>query len=82
VPANMFASASLGYVIEMASELWNNNDLVQKATKLKNEIDDGINVSYSFSFLIINYCLVITLLVLVIVYHFFLILLIFLSCYL
>jgi hypothetical protein len=51
VPANMFASATLGYVVEMATKLWNNDDLAKAANKLKLDIDEGIKVRFLATFL-------------------------------
>jgi len=42
VPANMFASVALGYVRELATKVWNDPALAQRATKLQQEIDNGI----------------------------------------
>ena len=42
VPANMFAVVVLGYVVEMATELWKRPNLAAKASKLASEIDQGI----------------------------------------
>ncbi|GKY98986.1 hypothetical protein MPSEU_000854300 [Mayamaea pseudoterrestris] len=43
IPANMFAVVALGYVVDMASELWQNVELAEKAIKLAAEIDRGIH---------------------------------------
>lgn len=42
VPANMFASVVLGYIEEIADEIYNDSSLKNKASKLKNEIDEAI----------------------------------------
>eukprot|EP00529_Nitzschia_sp_RCC80_P014518 CAMPEP_0113477520 /NCGR_PEP_ID=MMETSP0014_2-20120614/20250_1 /TAXON_ID=2857 /ORGANISM="Nitzschia sp." /LENGTH=754 /DNA_ID=CAMNT_0000370617 /DNA_START=146 /DNA_END=2407 /DNA_ORIENTATION=- /assembly_acc=CAM_ASM_000159 len=45
IPANMFCVVVLGYVIEMASPeagLWNDPELVEKAKRLRNDIQEGI----------------------------------------
>lgn len=42
VPANMFAVVALGYAAEMATALWNDPNLAEKATRLAREIDRGI----------------------------------------
>jgi len=42
VPANMFAVVALGYVAEMATDLWQNSELADKAIRLSAEIDRGI----------------------------------------
>lgn len=42
VPANMFASVVLGYIAEIADEIYGDNILKEKAEKLKGEIDEGI----------------------------------------
>lgn len=42
VPANMFAVVVLRYVVAMAREVWDNEDLALKAGQLAHEIDQGI----------------------------------------
>lgn len=42
VPSNMFAVVVLGYVAEIALEVKGDKELADKATALKNEIDEGI----------------------------------------
>jgi len=42
LPANMFAVVALGYMQEMAVDLWNNPGWASKAKKLMEEIDAGI----------------------------------------
>ena len=42
VPANMFASVVLGYIEEIADEIYNDSSLKNKASKLKNEINEAI----------------------------------------
>lgn len=42
VPANMFAVTALGYVTEMAEELWSKPQLAQKAMKLRGEVQQGL----------------------------------------
>lgn len=42
VPANMFAAAVLEYVKELSKQVWNSNDLYQKAAKLQADIRRGI----------------------------------------
>ena len=42
VPANMFASVVLGYIEEISDEIYNDFTLKNKASKLKNEIDEAI----------------------------------------
>lgn len=42
VPANMFAVVALGYIQELATAVWENPLLAQKAKNLAGEIDDGI----------------------------------------
>lgn len=42
VPANMFAVATLKYVVEMARNVWQEPDIASDATTLMNEIDRGI----------------------------------------
>ncbi len=42
VPANMFASVVLGYIEEIADEIYNDSSLKTKASKLKSEIDEAI----------------------------------------
>lgn len=42
VPANMFASVVLGYIEEIADKIYNDSSLKNKASKLKNEIDEAI----------------------------------------
>ena len=43
IPANMFAAVALDYVVELATNVWENFDLANKARKLAKEINDGIN---------------------------------------
>lgn len=43
VPANMFASVVLGYIEEIANVIYNDSELKEKASKLKNEIEVGIS---------------------------------------
>lgn len=43
VPANMFAAVALGYVREMATDIWHDSELAGKAQKLASEIRQGIN---------------------------------------
>ena len=42
IPSEMFASVILGYMIEMANEIYCDKALASRAAKLKSEIDDGI----------------------------------------
>lgn len=42
----MFASSVLSYVKLMAKDLWEDEDLLEKATKMKEEVDEGIAVSH------------------------------------
>lgn len=42
VPANMFAVVALEYVVELSKQLWNNPLLAQKAKKLGQDIQTGI----------------------------------------
>ncbi len=42
VPANMFAVVVLGYMIEIAGEVYKDNTLKEKAEKLRGEIKEGI----------------------------------------
>ena len=42
VPANMFAVVILGYLEEIYGEFYNNNEQLKVITKLKNEINNGI----------------------------------------
>lgn len=44
IPANMFASSVLSYVKTMAKELWEDDELYEKATQMKQEVDDGLAV--------------------------------------
>ena len=43
VPANMFATVVLGYISEIAKEIYADEELSQKALKLKDEIQQGID---------------------------------------
>lgn len=43
VPANMFAYVVLGYICEIAQEVYKDSALAEKAEKLRNEIKDGID---------------------------------------
>ncbi len=43
IPANMFAVTVLGYMEEMAQQIYNDNDLALEARTLKQEIDEGIH---------------------------------------
>lgn len=40
----MFASATLKYIQKMAKDLWKDDSLVARATKLQQDIDTGIRV--------------------------------------
>ncbi|MFD2114571.1 glycoside hydrolase family 125 protein [Paenibacillus yanchengensis] len=42
VPSNMFAVVVLGYIAEMALEIYDNVDLARRALRLEEEIDQGI----------------------------------------
>jgi meiotically up-regulated gene 157 (Mug157) protein len=42
IPSNMFAVVVLGYIEQIAGEVYKDNDLVKKAASLKDEIDSGI----------------------------------------
>lgn len=42
IPSEMFASVILGYMIEMADEVYHDSTLAARAAKLKEEIDGGI----------------------------------------
>ena len=42
VPANMFAYVVLGYISEIAEEIYKDDELKSKAEKLRSEIQDGI----------------------------------------
>lgn len=42
IPANMFASVVLGYISEIAREIYKDEELVEKANKLQKEINEGI----------------------------------------
>lgn len=42
VPANMFAVVALKYMAEVATNVWNSPEMVKRAIKLANEINDGI----------------------------------------
>ncbi len=42
VPANMFAFVVLGYICEIAEDVYKDSQLKEKAEKLRNEIKDGI----------------------------------------
>ncbi|KAL7530653.1 hypothetical protein ACHAWF_003462 [Thalassiosira exigua] len=42
IPANMMASVALGYVAEMAEEVWIDEPLKKEALALRSEIDEGI----------------------------------------
>jgi len=42
IPANMFAVVTLGYVVKLAAVVWDDESMVEKARKLRREIDDGI----------------------------------------
>lgn len=42
IPANMFTITILNYAIEMARELWHDEDLIQRASKLQRDILQGI----------------------------------------
>jgi len=42
IPANMFAVVTLGYVVKLAAVVWDDESMVKKARKLRQEIDDGI----------------------------------------
>jgi len=42
IPANMFAVVALGYLSEMAEELWKDGVLVERAKTLRHQIDSGI----------------------------------------
>lgn len=42
VPANMFAVVVLGYISEIAEEIYKDEELKEKAEKLRSEISDGI----------------------------------------
>jgi len=42
VPANMFAVVVLGYVRELATEIWRDGQLAERAEKLANDIQRGI----------------------------------------
>ena len=42
IPSNMFAVVILGYIMEMAREAYKDEQLYQKARKLRHEIDYGI----------------------------------------
>lgn len=42
IPANMFASVVLGYIAEIAENIYNDSTLKQKALKLREKIDEGI----------------------------------------
>jgi meiotically up-regulated gene 157 (Mug157) protein len=43
IPANMFTVVVLEYMLKLNSDLWNDKLFMKKATKLKNEIQDGID---------------------------------------
>jgi meiotically up-regulated gene 157 (Mug157) protein len=43
IPANMFASVALQYMIEMANTLWSSVKWIEKAQQLKKDIDQGIH---------------------------------------
>jgi uncharacterized protein len=43
IPANMFAVVVLGYMQEIAENLWNDDSLLRKAKKLASDIDHGIH---------------------------------------
>lgn len=43
VPSNMFAVVVLGYLEEISEKILKNDELKQRASKLKAEIDEGIN---------------------------------------
>jgi len=43
IPSNMFAVVVLGYLMEIAINILNDDELAQKAEKLRNEISLGIN---------------------------------------
>ena len=42
IPANMFAVVVLGYIVEIADQVYEDNSLKEKAYQLKKEIDQGI----------------------------------------
>ena len=42
IPSEMFATVILGYMTEIANEIWHDDALAARATKLKNEIQAGI----------------------------------------
>lgn len=42
IPSEMFASVILGYMTEIANEIYNDSDLSGRAAKLKSDIDKGI----------------------------------------
>lgn len=42
IPSNMFAVVVLGYLAEMAGELWNDSGLAEEAVKLAEEIRTGV----------------------------------------
>lgn len=42
IPDNMFAVVVLGYVVELASEVWNDRHMARKAAQLASHIDQGI----------------------------------------
>ncbi len=42
VPSNMFASVTLGYMSEIATKIYSDTDLAEKALKLQTEINSGI----------------------------------------
>lgn len=44
VPANMFASATLKYIQEIAVVVWKDNKIIENAKRLKDQIDEGIKV--------------------------------------
>ena len=43
IPSNMFIVVVLGYLIEIAETLFNDNELAKKAQKLRDEINSGIS---------------------------------------
>lgn len=42
IPSNMFATVVLGYIAEIATEVYNDEQLSKKALKLRSEINEGI----------------------------------------
>lgn len=43
IPANMFAVVALGYVVEIAQQIYQDNELAKQAEELRQEIDFGIS---------------------------------------